>query len=1460
MLFIFHVDTGTTITFDIKLALQSVSQLMEAIERECGVVAAHQVLLMSGGECLEPHARVCSYSAGTDTNPIYLFSKAAIESSLPPTPSIDYGSDVDLQTQIDASLAMPATYQTLCARAHLAQQCCGLAREQTRICERLVHDQHLQQQGWAAVVANLEDITHMFQSRADQFQQAFVLYLAERQQHMKLLDNFSTDLGTLAKIPILPALRAQAEGLLSPDDQPSQTSETSEDSGEVLNLLRWISAKDNQSSLEQVAEQCSRGLEQFDERLMQALKAEVNAAIDNANKQDMKEIKGLGERLFALEQLMVQTKRLVHEQGELAQGFLQNQNRASNLGDASVLPDLCNSHRRQLLVMLQNHNQLRDIRRRCTKAKEELSVNIYHRLKWIMYVENKMVEVGNKLIIYHESLKRLRRHLEVLQQIHLAPQMYMSAVVEVVRRRTFSQAFLVWASNLACQLLTVHNEELARRREFQSKFDGHFLNTLFPGLEDTPPPFATQAPSVFDNGLPKLTADDMESLRSQLPDLALTISTPDLRSITQFFLSKSFTEGSTDGNKEKDTTSVSTDIPTKEQERTRAPLLSDRGDFESETDTEEFEKIGQAGVDVTKPGVFDGAKQKRQKQLEVGASRSVSPASSTSTNVSPLNSKVADLTTRSSTSSEPGSFQFPSLSATSERPVQLSPLTECVENGVADSSSCLLRSGVSGLSNYRDALPLEEQHSLSPNPPSLPRSSVMCDGQHQQHQHPLSGSGGSSPSVGVGATDFMGTEFYMDESLPSSLSEHPADGQHQAIVSLLQENLGNTREEVERLRSILKTMKTVVCEELSSVRNELAILRDRSSEDKSGIIEMTERVRVALSLHSREYDRRLQEREQELTIEHEYEIADVKKLMQSREEEICTLKHNLLEKETELAEHERLVATMRQKLEDEQIERRNLQTRLHQQLEDYSRILEQARIDKEEAVKKTNDERFLEITSLTNSLTQCQTRIQELEENLATARTDQERMVKEATDKLQIEYKTELETIRSRFKLMTASTMERSPSDSSLEKIERTDVIELVNHEAILAQAREDMKVENAMAVRTAIEKERADCMAKLDNELRLAKAVVEEKNREIEMYRMRTAALFEQGKHYKNMIDRLIGEFELKSEIQQNLMEKMKNLEADKAWLENQESAEKAMRTVLEQNEDNMYPLESGVCKDLSYDRLDAGQMGLEDVFKESEKYEVEVSESKKVRLEADDDDLARLSRRLESLENDNKRLSCELNSIRASKVAAEAKMEALMTDKIRLELELLKERTKRTFGIDPMPSETRDKEMNASVAVVSDANSRDAATSPELSRRSSSKSICFHPSLPSYIHKKVAEKVGKMVQQGIVTVTSCNPGDVVLVVWDAVHGNYAVYQESSTFYFLHSDYVDALDVGMNPSGSRKCVLAEVIDKEYCHARKHENRYHVPRGTKFYRVRAKPRDARALTDETGSMSKSQLP
>lgn len=63
--------------------------------------------------------------------------------------------DMDLKDQVDASLSLPASYNTVVVRAQLAQQFCELARDQTRICERLVHDQHLQQQGEISVNMHL---------------------------------------------------------------------------------------------------------------------------------------------------------------------------------------------------------------------------------------------------------------------------------------------------------------------------------------------------------------------------------------------------------------------------------------------------------------------------------------------------------------------------------------------------------------------------------------------------------------------------------------------------------------------------------------------------------------------------------------------------------------------------------------------------------------------------------------------------------------------------------------------------------------------------------------------------------------------------------------------------------------------------------------------------------------------------------------------------------------------------------------------------------------------------------------------------------------------------------------------------------------------------------------------------------------------------------------------------------
>lgn len=80
---------------------------------------------------------------------------------------------------------------------------------------------------------------------------------------------------------------------------------------------------------------------------------------------------------------------------------------------------------------------------------------------------------------------------------------------------------------MACQLLTIYNDEVARRKEFQSQFEGHFLTSLFPGMEDMPPSYATQTPSVFDSGLPKLTLDDVVKLKEDIPLLTQHLILPD---------------------------------------------------------------------------------------------------------------------------------------------------------------------------------------------------------------------------------------------------------------------------------------------------------------------------------------------------------------------------------------------------------------------------------------------------------------------------------------------------------------------------------------------------------------------------------------------------------------------------------------------------------------------------------------------------------------------------------------------------------------------------------------------------------------------------------------------------------------------------------------------------------------------------------------------------------------------
>ena len=270
--------------------------------------------------------------------------------------------------------------------------------------------------------------------------------------------------------------------------------------------------------------------------------------------------------------------------------------------------------------------------------------------------------------------------------------------------------------------------------------------------------------------------------------------------------------------------------------------------------------------------------------------------------------------------------------------------------------------------------------------------------------------------------------------------------------------------------------------------------------------------------------------------------------------------------------------------------------------------------------------------------------------------------------------------------------------------------------------------------------------------------------------------------------------------------------------------------RKILEQRENQVYDLQverNELRQELKGERTKKQTaLGYEQNL-ESDQDDDQVSESKKVKLEVDNNP-AYFSRRLEMLEDDNKRLSAELITVREGKVMIEGLVQSLEADKARLEIELVKERSKHSFAGDSVGSsssastEGRDKDMNTSVAVVVESTSRDVATSPEPIRRDAM-TVSTSTSTSSQIREKLTKSTVGLVKQGRISISSCNPGDSVLILWDPQHRNYIIFQESTTFYFLNADCIDMLDLRVGADGipKRMHVVAEVVDKEYCHARK---------------------------------------
>ncbi|XP_061696383.1 RB1-inducible coiled-coil protein 1 [Syngnathoides biaculeatus] len=578
-LYVFQVNNGSTLTFDTDLAVQTVLELKHAIQAKYKIAIQHQILVVNGGECMAAERRVCSYSAGTETNPIFLFNKEMILSDRDPTiPKTTFSIESEIQVKVEESLLMPAVFHTVASRTQLALEMFEVANKLSSFCERLVHDEHLQHQGWAAIMANLDDCTLSYQKLLLKFDTAYSTYQHDLDEIKFKLTKLGTAVSVMARIPLLECLTRQSHRehmKKSPSTQEKNSDKTEEEkstdsvlcvpdiqqgrkvpgstetsrcgsAGEQdmagsgglratllgediptlgygpqfnVTLLDWINVQDRPNDVESVVRKCFDSINRLDPRIIQPFLADCRDTIAKLDNQNMKAIKGLEDRLYALDQMIASCKKLVNEQKELAQGFLANQKRAENLKDTSVLPDLCLSHTNQLMIMLNNHRKLLDIKKKCTTAKQELANNLQVRLKWCCYVMLHADQDGEKLQALLRLVTELAERVRVVEALGTVPQMYCLAVVEVVRRKMFVRHYREWAYALVKDGKQLYEAEKFKRETFGKLFRKSFLrNRLFQGLDAWPPTsFCTRKPRRFDDELPDISLDDLQYLKSCCP-------------------------------------------------------------------------------------------------------------------------------------------------------------------------------------------------------------------------------------------------------------------------------------------------------------------------------------------------------------------------------------------------------------------------------------------------------------------------------------------------------------------------------------------------------------------------------------------------------------------------------------------------------------------------------------------------------------------------------------------------------------------------------------------------------------------------------------------------------------------------------------------------------------------------------------------------------------------------------
>lgn len=298
--------------------------------------------------------------------------------------------------------------------------------------------------------------------------------------------------------------------------------------------------------------------------------------------------------------------------------------------------------------------------------------------------------------------------------------------------------------------------------------------------------------------------------------------------------------------------------------------------------------------------------------------------------------------------------------------------------------------------------------------------------------------------------------------------------------------------ENDRLKALLQSMSQLSLSSIALLRDQLRAIGNDVNYNQTNFSSEFEKIENAWTSLKQQQANAEREVVNRLTVDHELELNDVRKLLTTKDDEIAALKC------------------------------------------DNSKLLEKlanTKLESERVAKQTTDE--------TDAL---RARLEELQQKVANIECDREKAVNELKDKLNREHKTEMESLRCRYKLL--KNMDRSPSDTSLEKIDRPELIEYER-----SGGRSTLQASSPKSPTTGQS---------------LYRRILDEKEHQIDDLNTQLQLLYKDNAQLKEAVQSLADFEQPDTEGMEKLQEKIDALQKDKLRLKQKLNSERSRRTEM--------------------------------------------------------------------------------------------------------------------------------------------------------------------------------------------------------------------------------------------------------------------------------------------------------